>query len=72
MAQDGFKELTQIEREEPLFREALRLHEIESCPLTQEDIAMFDMFHREGWSNEKCLQHIRNLVAKNCLPHAAE
>ncbi len=53
---------TQIELESLCFRESLRLHEIEGSPLTDEDIEMFDMFHREKWSNDKCLNHIKELV----------
>lgn len=33
--------------------EAMRLHEIEGNPLDAEDIAMFEMFEREGWSFER-------------------
>jgi len=65
MAEDPkSRQLTQIERQEPLFREALRLHEIEGCPLDDEQIAMFDMFHREGWSEEKCLAYIKDSFAR--------
>jgi hypothetical protein len=32
---------------------AMRLQEIEGNPLTAEDIAMFEMFEREGWSTER-------------------
>jgi hypothetical protein len=32
---------------------AARLQEIEGNPLTAEDIAMFEMFEREGWSHER-------------------
>lgn len=32
---------------------AARLQEIEGNPLTPEDIAMFEMFEREGWSHER-------------------
>lgn len=33
--------------------EGLKLHEIEGNPLTTEDIAMFEMFDREGWTPER-------------------
>ena len=32
---------------------AARLQEIEGNPLTANEIAMFDMFEREGWSHER-------------------
>jgi hypothetical protein len=32
---------------------AARLQEIEGNPLTAEDVAMFEMFEREGWSHER-------------------
>ena len=35
-----------------------RLNAIEGNPLTSEDVAMFKMFEREGWSHEKCIAHI--------------
>ena len=33
--------------------EAQNLQEIESNPLSADDIAMFEMFEREGWAHEK-------------------
>lgn len=38
--------------------EAMHLQEIESNPLDAEDIAMFEMFEREGWSHERCTAYI--------------
>jgi hypothetical protein len=35
------------------FREACALQEIEENPLTAEEVAMFEMFRREGWSDER-------------------
>ena len=35
-------------------REGMHLQEIEGNPLDAEDVAMFEMFHRERWSHEKC------------------
>ncbi len=46
----------------------MRLLEIEGNPLTPEDIAMFEMFDREGWSHERRRAYI---IAK-ALPLAAE
>ena len=40
--------------------EAMRLQEIENNPLDAEQIAMFEMFEREGWSEERCLAHMRD------------
>ena len=39
--------------------EAMHLQEIEGNPLDPEDIAMFEMFEREGWDDERCLAYIR-------------
>jgi len=33
--------------------EAMTLQEIEGNPLDADDIAMFEMFEREGWSHER-------------------
>jgi hypothetical protein len=32
---------------------AMRLQEIESNPLSPDDVAMFEMFEREGWPPER-------------------
>lgn len=32
---------------------AMRLQEIEGNPLSLDQVAMFEMFDREGWSHEK-------------------
>ena len=37
---------------------AMRLQEIEGNPLDEEQVAMFEMFERKGWSDERCLEHI--------------
>jgi hypothetical protein len=39
--------------------EAMNLQVIEGNPLDAEDIAMFEMFEREGWDDERCLAYIR-------------
>jgi len=44
------------ERERRL--EAMHLKESEGNPLDAEDIAMFEMFEREGWSHERCRAYI--------------
>jgi hypothetical protein len=38
--------------------EAMALQEIEGNPLDADDIAMFEMFEREGWSHERRRAHI--------------
>jgi hypothetical protein len=38
--------------------EAMRLQEIESNPLSPDQVAMFEMFEREKWSHERCLEYI--------------
>lgn len=46
-------------------REAITLHEIEDNPLTSEEIDMFTMFKREGWSEERCREYIFEQLAQN-------
>lgn len=38
--------------------EAMHLQVIEGNPLNIEDVAMFEMFEREGWDDERCLAYI--------------
>jgi hypothetical protein len=38
--------------------DAQKLQEIEGNPLSAEDLAMFAMFEREGWSHERCAAYI--------------
>lgn len=38
--------------------EAMNLQLIEGNPLDAEDIAMFEMFEREGWDHERCIAYI--------------
>src|SRR5262245_27693494 len=38
--------------------EAMHLQVIEGNPLDAEDIAMFEMFEREGWDHERCRAYI--------------
>src|SRR5262245_39514883 len=38
--------------------EAVHLQVIEGNPLDEEDIAMFEMFEREGWDHERCREYI--------------
>ena len=43
-------------------REAVALHEIEGNPLTPDEVAMFEMFEREGWSPEQRRAYILRLA----------
>jgi hypothetical protein len=38
--------------------EAMHLQVIEGNPLDEQDIAMFEMFEREGWDDERCIAYI--------------
>jgi hypothetical protein len=38
--------------------EAMHLQVIEGNPLDEDDIAMFEMFEREGWNDDRCLAYI--------------
>jgi hypothetical protein len=48
------------------------LLEIEDNPLTADDIAMFEMFEREGWSDEQRRAHILAVSLGLASPEAAE
>ena len=48
--------------------EAMNLQDIEDNPLDAEDIAMFEMFEREGWDDERCRSYI---LARKAPTHAA-
>jgi hypothetical protein len=37
---------------------AMRLQEIEGNALSADQVAMFEMFEREGWSDEQCRAYI--------------
>jgi hypothetical protein len=52
--------------------EAMHLQEIEGNPLDAADIAMFEMFEREGWSDERCLAYIVAQAKGEQVPVAAE
>jgi hypothetical protein len=47
-----------IAEQRKLRLEAMNLQAIEGNPLDAEDIAMFEMFEREGWSDERCRAYI--------------
>ena len=45
---------------------------IEGNPLTADEVAMFEMFDREGWSHERRRAHILATVQRAAPPEAAE
>ncbi|MCE9520982.1 MAG: hypothetical protein K8S25_00955 [Alphaproteobacteria bacterium] len=57
---------------ETRFREACALQEIENNPLTPEEIAMFEMFRREGWSDDRVLEFLGTRARKQASDLAAE
>jgi len=55
-----------------ILREAMHLQAIEGNPLDANQIAMFEMFERKGWSNEKRLAHIQERAQAASMVPAAE
>ena len=55
-----------------LLAEAAHLQAIEGNPLTAEEIAMFEMFEREGWSPERRRAHILHRIKDRGRVAAAE
>ena len=55
-----------------LLAEAAHLQAIEGNPLTAEQIAMFEMFEREGWSPERRRAHILRRIESRGRVAAAE
>jgi hypothetical protein len=52
---------------------AIRLQEIEGNPLDAEQMAMFEMFEREGWSDERRLKYVLERARRRAAgPNAAE
>lgn len=51
-----------IELERERFAEAVRMQEIEGNPFTDEEKGMFEMFIREGWSDDQRRAHILNTI----------
>lgn len=49
-----------------------RLPAIEGCPLRAEEIAIFEMFEREGWSFERRRRYIAALFNGSAASDAAE
>ena len=52
--------------------EAMHLQVIEGNPLTAAEIAMFEMFEREGWSYERRRAHMLAQFKRPISPEAAE
>ena len=52
--------------------EAAHLQAIEGNPLTAEEIAMFEMFEREGWPPERRRAHILRRIEDRGRTAAAE
>ena len=52
--------------------EAAHLQAIEGNPLTAEEIAMFEMFERKGWSPERRRAHILRRIEDRGRVAAAE
>lgn len=55
-----------------LLAEAAHLQSIEGNPLTAEEVAMFEMFEREGWSQERRRAHILRRIEGRGRVAAAE
>jgi hypothetical protein len=64
------RSIDQASRERRL--EMQHLQAIEGNPLTAEEIAMFEMFEREGWSHDRREAHILALVKRVASHEAAE
>lgn len=58
------KKPTDAELEEMRERliEAMHLQEIEDNPIDDEQIAMFEMFERERWTDEQCREYLEARV----------
>jgi len=67
----GKRKSTDAEREHR-FREACSLQEIEDNPLTPEEIAMFEMFRREGWNDERRRSYLTARAKKSASDIVAE
>jgi hypothetical protein len=52
--------------------EMQHLQGIEGNPLTADEISMFEMFEREGWSHERRRAHILANFQRFAAPEAAE
>jgi len=53
-------------------RVAAHLQHIEGNPLNADDVALFEMLEREGWTHEQCLAYLRKHVRSDKFAPAAE
>ena len=53
-------------------RVAMRLQEIEGNPLSPDQVAMFEMFDREGWSHDERRAYLLERARHAGMSHAAE
>lgn len=53
-------------------QEAMHLQALEGNPLDAEQVAMFEMFDREGWSDDRRRDYIRKRVLQRVGIPAAE
>lgn len=60
------------EQKQQLLREALHLQAMEDNPLSADQIAVFEMFEREGWTPAKRLAHLKKRARKGDVVPAAE
>jgi len=51
---------------------AMHLQAMEGSPATPEQVRMFEMFEREGWSHERRRAYIKERAARAGAAHAAE
>ncbi len=54
------------------FLEGIHLQEMEGNPLTSDEIEMFEMFHREGWSDDKCREYILKRFNEKRMQHVSD
>lgn len=52
--------------------EAMQLQAIEGNPLDAGQVAMFEMFEREGWSHERCTAYLLEQARHGRIAQAAE
>ncbi|MBI1492015.1 hypothetical protein [Halocynthiibacter styelae] len=62
---------TDIEKIRERRLEAMHLQEMEGNPLSPEQIAMFEMFEEKRWTEEQCIEHIRQRAQKLAKRSAA-
>ncbi len=51
-------------------RQAMAMQEIEGNPLTPDEVEMFEMFDREGWSGEQQQDYLNQSFAASQLSKA--